>query len=261
MSSEKETLGVRLFPHSWQTVSRGKLKLWVPSCVFFFKLTNLIFWCLAGNNPWTTGCNPQPPSQSAATLCTFCRKHKALLLLLSRNVAILEGEISGNSPIRSNKVFPDRLIWMWHHDTLYFPVIPTILQYLPIPHFIYKKQGWQWWHIPSYFECQSVAQQLSDYINASQVWVEQLLTLLTFRCRVLEKIPSFNAQEVKHPPVCGRLRNSGDPKSLSSASLPPQGLAVGHVFPHMAHQPANVDHFIGWEVQEDLLQDIHRDCE
>lgn len=91
--------------------------------------------------------------------------------------------------------------------------------------------------------------------------MEQLLTLLTFRCRVLEKIPPFNAQEVKHPPVCGRLRDSGDPKSLSSASLPPQGLAVGHVFPHMAHQPANVDHFVGWEVQEDLLQDIHRGCE
>lgn len=87
------------------------------------------------------------------------------------------------------------------------------------------------------------------------------MTLLTFRCRVLEKIPPFNAQEVKHPPVCGRLRDSGDPKSLSSASLPPQGLAVGHVFPNMAHQPANVDHFVGWEVQEDLLQDIHRGCE
>lgn len=87
------------------------------------------------------------------------------------------------------------------------------------------------------------------------------MTRLTFRCRVLEKIPPFNAQEVKHPPACGRLRDSGDPKSLSSASLPPQGLAVGHVFPHMAHQPANVDHFVGWEVQEDLLQDIHRGCE
>lgn len=124
-----------------------------------------------------------------------------------------------------------------------------------------KDRGWQWWQSPSYFECQSVAQQLSDYTNASQVWVERLLVLLTFRSRVLEEIPSFNAQEVKHPPVCGRLRHSGDPESLSSASLPPQGLAVCHVFPHMAHQPANVDHFMGREVQEDLLQDIHWGCE
>lgn len=28
----------------------------------------------------------------------------------------------------------------------------------------------------------------------------------------------------------------------------------------MAHQTANVDHMMGWELQEDLLQDIHRGC-
>lgn len=84
---------------------------------------------------------------------------------------------------------------------------------------------------------------------------------LTFCSRVLEKIPPSLAQEVKHPPVCRCLRRRAEPISLSSASFPPQGLAVGHVFPLMAHQTANVDDLIGWEVQEDLLQDIHRGCE
>lgn len=85
--------------------------------------------------------------------------------------------------------------------------------------------------------------------------------LLTFCSRVLEKISSFLAQEVKHLPVCRCLRRRAESIPLSSASLPPQGLAVGHVFPLVAHQAANVDHLMGWEVQEDLLQDIHRGCE
>lgn len=93
------------------------------------------------------------------------------------------------------------------------------------------------------------------------MWLEQLLTLLTFCSRVLEKISSFLEQEVKHLPVCRCMRHGAEYISLSSASFPPQGLAVGHVFPLMAHQTANVDHFMGWEVQEDLLQNIHRDCE
>lgn len=85
--------------------------------------------------------------------------------------------------------------------------------------------------------------------------------LLTFRSGVLEKISSLLAQEVKHSPVCRRFGCSGESISLPSASLPPQGLAVRHVFPLVAHQTANVDHLVGWQVQEDLLQDVHRHCE
>lgn len=44
------------------------------------------------------------------------------------------------SPIRGHKVFLGRLIWMWHHDFLYFPTITTVLQYLPILHLIYKNK-------------------------------------------------------------------------------------------------------------------------
>lgn len=90
---------------------------------------------------------------------------------------------------------------------------------------------------------------------------EQLSVLLTLRSRVLEEISSLLAQEVKHPPVCRCFGHRAEQVSLSSAPLPPQGLAVRHVFPLMAHQTANVDHVMGWEVQEDLLQDIHGDCE
>lgn len=85
--------------------------------------------------------------------CLQETKKKVLFLLLYRNVARMEEEISENSPIRSDKVFLDPLIWMWHDDRLYFPVIPTILQYLPITHFIYKNRDDRDDKNPSYAEC------------------------------------------------------------------------------------------------------------
>lgn len=85
------------------------------------------------------------------------------------------------------------------------------------------------------------------------------LRLLTFSTWILEISP-LCTQEVKQPPVAGHFERITNLVSFSVTQLFPGTVSVSHFFPLTAHQPTDTNHIhvIGGEIQEDRLQDLHK---
>lgn len=134
---------------------------------------------------------------------------------------------------------------MGKHQALGAPSVSTVGDDLPELQFIYRNQD----GTPFGFSLVKEHKR------------KGALRPLTVPSGILDQISSLLAQDVKEPPVGGRFGGVAQAIALPPASLPPQGLAVGHFFPLAAHQSTHADHLSVREVEKHLLQDVQRNGE
>lgn len=132
------------------------------------------------------------------------------------------------SPERGHKVVLDRVIWMWHPESVYSPFITTILHNLPAIQVFYKNKE---------EDCERNHVSAKLYFRKVKFSMppKLLQSLLTFSSWILEEISSLLAQEIKQPPVLGRFGSITEEISLPSTPFSPQRFTISHFFPLMAY--------------------------
>lgn len=137
-------------------------------------------------------------------------------MIRERRPVLLAGR---NSLIGRDKVVLDGLVRMRKQEPLGVPSVSTVGDDLPELHFIYRNQD---------------GTSFSFSLGEEHKF-KRALQPLTIPSWILDQISSLLAQDVKESPVGGRFGGVAQVIPLPSASLPPQGLAVGHFFPLAAH--------------------------